>query len=266
MYPININIQSININNINIISDELKNKGFGKEKQIINNNNNNLKIPKASLEKLPKIIIKNTGSSKNKGTLFNKTSGWFGLRNGIKFNSGIFGNRESSESTSNNNNNSNNKGIINSNEGAKIRNFNNLSEKSGKISSENINLKKPQENNLCEGNNDSFIDELTDILNNVQSSKENKAEKPRSIFLENDKEKEDSLENKSDKSDNDNDDKEPDPRINFEHINKINTARPLTSYGGLNTRKKNLQRALQSAKYRDNIKNKEKKEGENDMK
>ena len=47
--------------------------------------------------------------------------------------------------------------------------------------------------------------------------------------------------NGSDKSDDD----EPDPRINFEEINKINKSRPLTSYGGLNARRKNLQSALQ---------------------
>ena len=36
------------------------------------------------------------------------------------------------------------------------------------------------------------------------------------------------------------DDDEPDPRINFEHINQINKCRPLTSYGGLNARRQNL--------------------------
>ena len=41
------------------------------------------------------------------------------------------------------------------------------------------------------------------------------------------------------------DDDEPDPRINFEQINQINKSRPLTSYGGLNARRKNLQSALQ---------------------
>ena len=43
----------------------------------------------------------------------------------------------------------------------------------------------------------------------------------------------------------DDDDGEPDPRINFEQINQINKSRPLTSYGGLNARRKNLQSALQ---------------------
>ena len=47
-------------------------------------------------------------------------------------------------------------------------------------------------------------------------------------------------ENKSENSD-----KEVDPRINFEHISRVNRSRPQTSYGGLNARKKNLQNALQ---------------------
>ena len=46
----------------------------------------------------------------------------------------------------------------------------------------------------------------------------------------------------------DEDDDEPDPRINFEQINQINKSRPLTSYGGLNARRKNLQSALQKNK------------------
>jgi len=51
--------------------------------------------------------------------------------------------------------------------------------------------------------------------------------------------------NGSNKSD---DDDEPDPRINFEQINQINKSRPLTSYGGLNARRQNLQSALQKNK------------------
>ena len=52
--------------------------------------------------------------------------------------------------------------------------------------------------------------------------------------------------NGSNKSDDDDD--EPDPRINFEQINQINKSRPLTSYGGLNARRQNLQSALQKNK------------------
>ena len=65
-------------------------------------------------------------------------------------------------------------------------------------------------------------------------------------------------ENDENKSESDNN--EPDPRINFEKINSINQSRPQTSYGGLNTRKKNLQTALKNSNYHTNInffKNKE---------
>ena len=65
-------------------------------------------------------------------------------------------------------------------------------------------------------------------------------------------------ENEESKSESDNN--EPDPRINFEKINSINQSRPQTSYGGLNTRKKNLQTALKNSNYHTNInffKNKE---------
>ena len=55
--------------------------------------------------------------------------------------------------------------------------------------------------------------------------------------------------NMSDRS-NKSDEGEPDPRINFEEISQINKSRPLTSYGGLNVRKKNLQNALENQKNR----------------
>ena len=68
-------------------------------------------------------------------------------------------------------------------------------------------------------NNDSFIDELTNILINVNKIEE-----------EENKEENKSIDN----------DKEPDSRINFEQIQRVNLLRPQISYGGLNTRKKNL--------------------------
>ena len=40
-------------------------------------------------------------------------------------------------------------------------------------------------------------------------------------------------------------------------INELNKARPQTSYGGMNQRRKKLQIALNSAKYRHNDNNKE---------
>ena len=50
-------------------------------------------------------------------------------------------------------------------------------------------------------------------------------------------------------NDSDND-KEPDPRINFEQISRVNKSRPQTSYGGLNTRRKNLQTAFKNLNNR----------------
>ena len=50
----------------------------------------------------------------------------------------------------------------------------------------------------------------------------------------------------------DDDDKEPDPRINFEQISRVNQSRPQTSYGGLNARRKNLQSAMANIKNKAN--------------
>ena len=102
-------------------------------------------------------------------------------------------------------------------------------------------LKIIEKKNLIEENNDSFIDELTDILNNVNNNK-NKNINQQQIILEDSK---DNLNNSiNDEENKSEDDIEPDPRINFEHINQLNQKRPQTSYGGLNTRRKNLQTAL----------------------
>ena len=78
-----------------------------------------------------------------------------------------------------------------------------------------INKRKKKNGNG--NNNDSFINELTNILINVNKIEENK---------QNEKNK--SIDN----------DKEPDSRINFEQIQRINLLRPQTSYDGLNTKKK----------------------------
>ena len=53
-----------------------------------------------------------------------------------------------------------------------------------------------------------------------------------------------------DKNNESDDDKEPDPRINFEQINRVNKSRPQTSYGGLNVRRKNLQSAFKNRNSR----------------
>ena len=104
-----------------------------------------------------------------------------------------------------------------------------------KIENKEKEKEKEKKKNPNGNNNDSFIDELTNILINVNTNKI---------------EEEENKQNEENKSiDND---KEPDPRINFEQIQRVNLSRPQTSYGGLNTRKKNLQSALQNSKYRTN--------------
>ena len=173
------------------------------------NNDNNENNNKDNQRKLPKIINSIDGKGRNP-YYFNKTSGIIGFRKGISFNSL----KESSD--------------------------NNLKYKRIKI----IDKKNFQEKkDLIEENNDSFIDELTDILNDVNNNNKNSNQ----IILEDSKDNQ----NNSIKDDDDDDDKnkseedrEPDPRINFEHINQLNQKRPQTSYGGLNTRRKNLQTAL----------------------
>ena len=90
-------------------------------------------------------------------------------------------------------------------------------------------------NNLCEENNDSFINELNDLFSNVKENTDSLRHFPENIE-----------ENKE----SDEEDKEPDPRINFEQINRVNKSRPQTSYGGLNARRKNLQSAIQNKNKR----------------
>ena len=99
-----------------------------------------------------------------------------------------------------------------------------------------------EKNNLCEENNDSFINELNDLFSNVKENNDSI-----NHFQENIDEN-----NKNNESDDDDDDKEPDPRINFEQINRVNKSRPQTSYGGLNARRKNLQSAIQNERNKKN--------------
>ena len=105
-----------------------------------------------------------------------------------------------------------------------------------KIKSEKNNFKKglkerlvkDLQNNIYEENNDSFINELNSLFSSVKQTNNTQEQ-----IEENDKNNESE------------EDKEPDPRINFEQINRVNRARPQTSYGGLNARKKSLQSAFQ---------------------
>ena len=100
-------------------------------------------------------------------------------------------------------------------------------------------------NNNLNNNENSFLEEITDILNDVSNNSESKSNK--NIFNE---ENNNSYEKSFKKDENDDNNKIADPRINFELINNINRSRPQTSYGGLKQRKKNLQSALQTSKYK----------------
>ena len=168
-----------------------------------NDNNNNENSNNDNQRKLPKIINNNEIKGRNP-YYFNKTSGIIGFNKGISYNSL----KDLSE---------------NNNPQLKFK-----------------RLKIIEKKNLIEENNDSFIDELTDILNDVNN---NKNINQQQIILEDSK---DNLNNSinNEEENKSEDDIEPDPRINFEHINQLNQKRPQTSYGGLNTRRKNLQTAL----------------------
>ena len=169
-----------------------------------NDNNNNENSNNDNQRKLPKIINNNEIKGRNLFNYFNKTSGLIGFNKGLSYNSL----KDLSE---------------NHNPQLKFK-----------------RLKIIEKKNLIEENNDSFIDELTDILNDVNN---NKNINQQQIILEDSK---DNLNNSinNEEENKSEDDIEPDPRINFEHINQLNQKRPQTSYGGLNTRRKNLQTAL----------------------
>ena len=129
----------------------------------------------------------------------------------------------------------NSKTIINNNKNninVKILTNNNRRDSLEKIDNKfEIKGKEIKNSKLCEENNDSFINELNDLLLNV-------------------KEKNQEQINQNDKNIESDDDKEPDPRINFEEISKVNKSRPQTSYGGLNARRKNLENALKNKNNR----------------
>ena len=98
--------------------------------------------------------------------------------------------------------------------------------------------KEDENNSKNEENNDSFINELNDLLSNVKGN--NASHKH---LLE-------QIDDSNKTNESDDDDKEPDPRINFEQISRLNKSRPQTSYGGLNARRKNLQSAMENKNNR----------------
>ena len=91
-------------------------------------------------------------------------------------------------------------------------------------------------NYLKEESNIPLIKESNDFLSNQQTNEDIQSQ------CQKQEKKEIDECNKNNESDDNN--KERDPRINFEHINKVNKSRPQTSYGGLNKRRKNLRSAL----------------------
>ena len=197
-YKIN-NFNSNNFKFINLLNHTIKYK-IVKEQLLSQNANNNLQF------------INNMKIDKdNKNIKINKNS--FNIKTVI------------------NNNKSNNQKNIN------INMFKNNNKKILAERNEKKIDSKRKENNLCEENNDSFIDELNDLFSNVKGNGESKQ----------------NLQDQTDENDNNNDsdnDKEPDPRINFEQISRVNKSRPQTSYGGLNTRRKNLQTAFKNLNNR----------------
>ena len=98
--------------------------------------------------------------------------------------------------------------------------------------------KNEEKNNLCDDNNDSFITELHNLFPN---EKKNNNDSQQNLNEQTDE---------IDKNNESDDDREPDPRINFEQINRVNKSRPQTSYGGLNVRRKNLQSAFKNRNSR----------------
>ena len=134
--------------------------------------------------------------------------------------------------------------------------FNNLNSQFNKIKIVDISKLKSKMNDFDNNNNLKIENKINDkniFINRLNTLFINRRQNKNEI-----NEDEEIKENDENKSESDNN--EPDPRINIEKINSINQSRPQTSYGGLNTRKKNLQTALKNSNYQTNInffKNKE---------
>jgi len=254
-FPININIQNININNFNIYNTIDQNNLNYSQKlynqfKPYNINLNGIKQQKNFFNKTAtnnfRKGINNYNNVNNNSTNNNKF--YYDFKNQRKLKiidinklkKTIEVKEEENETTTNNNNIENNYDNNNNN------NINNFYNKNNNFkyrsSSLKTNQRKNISKNLFEENNDSFINEIADFLskNNTKNNNNNNLNKLNEI----------SKESNNDKILEEDENTEPDPRINFEKINRLNKSRPQTSYGQLNTRKKNLQRALQSSKYR----------------
>ena len=191
------------------------------------NNEIPLKITNYHLPKISKRISSDKNNDIVKLKNLNKTSGYFEMKGGISFNN-TFGVNNKFHKIKIVDIQKIKEKIKNKEIENELKRKKNITENKTEI---NFNSKK----NINSKQNDSFIDELTNLLINVNMNKN---------LEEENKQNED---NNGKSIDND---KEIDPRINFEKINKLNQSRPQTSYGGLNTRRKNLENALQNSKYK----------------
>ena len=200
--------------------------------KIINNNTNNLKIISPLNDTIKYKIVKEQLLNKN-------------CNNNIQFINNKITEKDKKKINIHKNT-FNTKAVINSNKyNNKINGNMNIFKNDGKkVKAENKNEARGKENelknNLCEENNDSFINELNDLFSNVKSSNDSQPNIQEAM-------------DENDKNNESDDDKEPDPRINFEQISRVNKSRPQTSYGGLNARRKNLQSALNNRPVTSNI-------------
>ena len=255
-FPININIQNININNFNIYNTIDQNNLNYSQKlynqfKPYNINLNGIKQQKNLFNKTATNNFRkgiNNYNNVNNSNNSNNNKFYYDFKNHRKLKiidinklkKTIEVKEEENETTTNNNNIDNNYDNNNNN------NINNFYNKNNNFKYRSSSLKTNQRKNitknLFEENNDSFINEIADFLskNNTNNNNNNNLNKLNEI----------SKESNNDKILEEDENTEPDPRINFEKINRLNKSRPQTSYGQLNTRKKNLQRALQSSKYR----------------
>ena len=255
-FPININIQNININNFNIYNTIDQNNLNYSQKlynqfKPYNINLNGIKQQKNLFNKTATNNFRkgiNNYNNVNNSNNSNNNKFYYDFKNHRKLKiidinklkKTIEVKEEENETTTNNNNIDNNYDNNNNN------NINNFYNKNNNFKFRSSSLKTNQRKNitknLFEENNDSFINEIADFLskNNTNNNNNNNLNKLNEI----------SKESNNDKILEEDENTEPDPRINFEKINRLNKSRPQTSYGQLNTRKKNLQRALQSSKYR----------------
>ena len=223
----NYKFNNINNNNSCKILNEHKDtfKGLITKEQILNQNNTNYKNIIKDINKIKILQFNNVN--------FNDIQD----KKNIYINKNTF-NKKTIIHNNNSNKYFNNMNINQANNNIIL--FKNIKKEKNDIKEKYKSIENEEKNNLCEENNDSFINELNDLFSNVKEN--NDSIQP---FQEN-------IEENNKNNESDEDDKEPDPRINFEQINRVNKSRPQTSYGGLNARRKNLQSAIQNERNKKN--------------